>query len=235
MAKSKQKSQKIKGSDWRKLFFELIVVFLGVTAGFVLNNWQQEKKDEQLERKYLSGFLQDARANATELKTKIEADRRWLAFAEPKLKTVQKSTISSKNASSFIKQMFEISKLDAQTGTYKDIVNSGNLNIISDYDLKKQIVTYHLAISNVQFLDEYFYKFHNDYVMPFIFKNFELLNGKLENTRVIHTTRFTNVIAGYYSMVQQRENAYGKLLKRNRALIKTLDQLDLPSENEDRE
>lgn len=48
MEKIKSKFPKIREYDWKKLFFELIVVFLGVTAGFLLNNWQLDKKDKQL-------------------------------------------------------------------------------------------------------------------------------------------------------------------------------------------
>ncbi len=78
MVKSKNKIQKIRDYDWKKLFLELIVVFLVVTAGFLLNNWQLEKQDELLEKKYMSGFLQDVNTNITELKTAIESDSLWL-------------------------------------------------------------------------------------------------------------------------------------------------------------
>jgi len=39
MAAVKNTIRKIKNYEWGKLFFELIIVFLGVAAGFVLNNW----------------------------------------------------------------------------------------------------------------------------------------------------------------------------------------------------
>jgi len=78
MVESKNQIQKIRDYDWKKLFFELIVVFLGVTAGFLLNNWQLEKQDELLDKKYMNGFLQDVNTNITELKTAIESDSLWL-------------------------------------------------------------------------------------------------------------------------------------------------------------
>ncbi len=89
MVKSKNKIQKIRDYDWKKLFFELIVVFLGVKAGFLLNNWQLEKQDELLEKKYMNGFLQDVNTNITELKTAIKSDSLWLNRAKPKLMRIK--------------------------------------------------------------------------------------------------------------------------------------------------
>jgi len=38
-------------TKWSKLILELFVVFLGVTAGFVLNNWRMSKQEYKLEQK----------------------------------------------------------------------------------------------------------------------------------------------------------------------------------------
>ena len=83
--------------------------------------------------------MQDVTTNITALKTAIESDSLWLNRAKPKLITIQKETITVDSANAVIKQIIFISKVGTQTGTYEDITNSGNLNIISDYILKKQI------------------------------------------------------------------------------------------------
>lgn len=85
MEKIKSKFPKIREYDWKKLFFELIVVFLGVTAGFLLNNWQLDKKDKQLEKRYMIGFLQDVNANIAELETEVDSDSLWLNRVKPQL------------------------------------------------------------------------------------------------------------------------------------------------------
>lgn len=119
--------------------------------------------------------------------------------------------------------IIQISKLGVQTGTYEDITNSGNVNILNDYDLKKQIVDYHVAILGVEFLDDYFYQYFGDFVMPFVFSTFSVLNGKLIDPQVIKTTQFENIIAGYYSIVTQRRAAYKALLERSYSLRDGLD------------
>jgi hypothetical protein len=141
--------------------------------------------------------------------------------------TIQQGVITVDSANSVIKLIANIAKVDIQNGTYEDITNSGNLNIISDYNLKKQIVDYHVAISGVEFIDNYFYQYFSSFVMPFIFSNFSVLNGTLDKPGIIKTNQFANVIAGYFSMVQQRKTAYEGLLEKSYSLRDQLKKLNL--------
>ena len=223
MPNSKYKILKIRNYDWKKLFFELIVVFLGVTAGFLLNNWQLEKQDERLEEKYLNSFLEDVNANISDLESLIESDSVWLSLARPKLMEIKAGTITLDSATSTLRMIVNISKSGLQSGTYENITNSGSLNIIGDYNLRKQIVDYHDAISGVGFIEDYFYQYFGDFVMPFIFSNFSVLRGQFSNPRIIKDIQFQNVIAGYYSMIQQRKKAYEGLLEKSYQLQKSLE------------
>ena len=142
---------------WKKIFIELLVVFLGVTAGFLLNNWQNEKKDELLETKYLNGFLRDAEKNISDLNETIAADSLWLKAMLAKLKKISDGTITVDSAEATIESITSISGITFQTGAYENITNSGNLNIIRDYALKEKIVDYYSLISDVKFFDNYFF------------------------------------------------------------------------------
>ncbi|MBD3223480.1 MAG: hypothetical protein GF313_02045 [Caldithrix sp.] len=212
MAKTKRQNHKRKAPDWKALFFELIVVFLGVTAGFLLNNWQLDKKDKLQEKKYLNGFLQDVRANIETLKQAVVSDSLWMVQTQSKLAQIKAGTITNDSADVVIKRLLKLSKLNVKKGTYENITDSGNLNIITAYDLREQIVDYHVTISGVEFIDEYFYQYFDDYVMPFIFNNVNMMDATLIDSDVKGIIAFSNVVGGYYSMVQQRQTAYNDLL-----------------------
>ena len=224
MAKSNKTKQNLRYSDWRKLFFELIVVFLGVTAGFLLNNWQLERQDQKLERKYLDGFLEDVKTNITELEKSVIEDSLWLDRVMPEIIRLKDKTFDPDSAASLVKGIVQISRAGIQKGTYQAITNSGNLNIITNYDLKKQIVDYHEAVKGIEFIDDYFYQYFGDFVMPFVLNNFSVLNERFRNPKVIQTVEFENVIAGYVSMVQQRKAVYQDLLDKSYSLKKVLEE-----------
>jgi hypothetical protein len=202
---------KFKIHDRRNLTLQLFVVFLGVTAGFLLNNWRISQQEQKLEEKYISAFLQDIDYNQAQLKKAINADSIWLRRVKPVILSLQKKTITIDSAAEVMPLITQISRLELRTGTYEEITNSGNFNIIDDFQLKGQIVDFHLEVKEIKFVDDYFYKFFNDMVMPFIFSEFSVVHGVFKNDEIIHSMEFGNVVAGYFSMVQQRNKAYKSL------------------------
>ena len=209
---------KLKNYNWEKLSLELVAVFLGVTAGFVLNNWQVEHQERRLEQKYISGFQQDVAYNNSELENALQADSLWLARTKPLILLVKEKTLPIDSAHVIMRLLSNISRIEYNTGTYSDITNSGNLNLITDFELKDQIVDYQIAINGVNFIDDYFYQYFSDFVMPLIFREYNILNGEFGDLTVIKSNSFSNVFAGYYSMIQQRQAAYKSLLVKSKSL-----------------
>jgi len=128
------------------------------------------------------------------------------------LNSIINKSIKLDSAQAMIKMIVKISRLDANKSTFEEISNSGNLNILTDFELKSQIVKYYLDLGGVEFIDEYFNKYFSDFVMPFILSEYSVLTGEFNNKSVVNSVRFSNVVAGYYSMVQQRVAAYESLL-----------------------
>ena len=224
MSESKKKFRSF-NYDWKRLFFELIVVFLGVMAAFLLNNWQAERKEDELEQKYLEDFIQDLDYNITALKKSIEADSASIARMKSALVSIRERKISVDSANALIKKIVLFYRTDFKTSAYENITNSGKLNIIKDFTLRKQIVDYHISISEAKFIDNYFYQYFNDFVMPFIFSNFSILKGKMNNPEVRKTDYFANIVAGYFSMIKQRKVAYEDLLLQSYKLKNKLKQV----------
>ena len=209
--------------DWRKLGFELVVVFLGVTAGFLLNNWRIERQEKKLEQKYITGFLQDLQSNITELELALKEDSIWLENASPLLQTITERNIPHDSAKTMMKNIVKFSKLNASKGTYLDIINSGNLNILSDFKMRSELINYHQKLNGVELFDDFFYQYFNDFVMPFLFKEFDILEVEFNNPEIIHSKQFANLFAGYFSMIQQRKATYSDLLKKSYTLKKILE------------
>jgi len=204
--------------NWSSLSLELIVVFLGVTAGFLLNNWRTEQQQQLLEQKYISGFLEDVNKNINELQQSINSDSLWLKRAVPIIKSLQNKSLAADSAKAVIQMVMTISNIKINTDTYEDITNSGNLNIINDFDLKATIVNYNGVVKGVEFIDKFFYEYFNSFVMPFVFEEFDVLNQEFYKPYAYKSGSFSNMFAGYYSMVQQRKAAYKELLDKSYAL-----------------
>ena len=208
--------------DFSKLFFELIVVFLGVTAGFLLNNWKEKSSNKEIEKKYLENFADDIESNNTQLLKEIRKDSLWIKDVTPILKRIKNGNITLNLANGLLDKMTTVSMVTFKTGTYENIINSGNLNIISNYDVREQIVDYQLLLSDAKFLDDYYFQYFNEFVLPLLMTNYNFINKKITYKKVIYSTKFQNIASGYYSLKKQQKDSYKALLKSGKKLLKLL-------------
>ena len=170
------KKIRLKNYNWGKLGLELLVVFLGVSSGFILNNWREENQQLELEQKYISGFIADVEDSIDELERMNKKDSLWMVAAQRNISDLKARTLSKDSADALLIRIIQINKIEIKKGTYEDIINSGNLNLIRNFDLKGEIVDYGLAVEGVTFVDDYFHQFFNKYVMTFVFKEFDVIN-----------------------------------------------------------
>ena len=218
MMKSKLFKWNLKKYNWGKLGLELLVVFLGVTSGFLLNNWREQQKEAKLEQQYIEGFLSDVNENITQLEELNTLDSLWLKQARENVLDIQNNTLSKDSAEAMMKKIVVINKMEPHEVTYEDIKNSGNLNLIQNFKLKSKIVDYQITLKGVRFVDDYFYQYFNDFVMPYVLSEFNVLTGHFKEEASFETVEFSNVFVGYYSMVQQRSAVYKDLLSQSKEL-----------------
>ena len=82
MAKlSKRKNSKTP-FGWLRLSLELIVVFVGITGGFLFDSYREDRSDRKLEQKYLQSLHQNLVADSALIKNHIKEDRNNLDISK---------------------------------------------------------------------------------------------------------------------------------------------------------
>ena len=61
--------------DWKNHIIELLVVFIGITLAFMLNNWRENEKNNQIENQYLESFHEEIIYSSTKLDTIIKTNK----------------------------------------------------------------------------------------------------------------------------------------------------------------
>lgn len=197
---------------YRKLLLELLVVFLGVTAGFIMNNYKAGQKEKELEIHYLKGFLSDVNSNITSYQEYLDQDSAWLDAMRPMVLQMQADSFPADSATVLLDMVTEIGKASVYNATYQDVSNSGSLSLIQNLALRRALADYQLRIADGTFLDEYFYRFFNSYVTPIVMRDYDILGNHFIPVEIMDDPHFTNVILGYLSMIQQRRQVYGDLV-----------------------
>ena len=111
-------------------------------------------------------------------------------------------------------QLVQTSKSAFQTGTYTDILNSGNLHLIDNFDLRSEITSYHEALNDLELIEDYTYTYFSTYNMTYALNTFDFMSQEQPDIAILQDREFTNILVGYFSMIGQRMNAYKKIRRK---------------------
>lgn len=218
------RNQQRKRIDWRLSFIDLLVVFVGITLAFMINRAYENYKDGQLEFKYLSGFQQSLQADADSLKGVLEHDRSVREHSADLMQMLRKRTVVEDSALLILARMSAISFFTPQQTTYQSIKQSGNLNLISDYRLREQIIRYYEKYDELKLQQEFFFRYVADFLTPFFYENIDLMEQKIINKKALATSRFKNLISGYSVLLNQNIAYFESALAMSEELLEQLDE-----------
>ena len=209
--------------NWLATIIELFVVFLGVTAGFVLQNYNQGKSEKELEAKYLQGFRDDVTENIASLESQYDSDSVWLFTHHYAILQIVKDSLRSDSAALILESMAMFSKFTAQNVTYLNVTNSGNLGLIRDYDLRQHLVKYHMELDEFNLLEEYYHDYHKKDLIPYLIRNFDIFKKVFALSSGHQQLEFQNLFASTFSFKQQRIEGYHDLIESSNTLLAELD------------
>jgi hypothetical protein len=209
--------------EWKNHLIELIVVFFGITLAFMLNNWREQAKNNQIESQYLSSFHDEIVNSNAKLDTIIKTNKVKIRYLTNTIALLKSDKLQADSTMAVIAQMAQISLFIPKTNTYESIKNSGNFNIIESYEIRSKIIEYYESFEGKRLVEEYYKMYINNYIIPYFFENVDILNSKIINKKGIESYRLNNLIVGYYQLLVQVVDTYDNIYKLNKLLIFALE------------
>jgi hypothetical protein len=208
--------------NWLNHSIELIVVFIGVTAAFMLNTVREDYKDTQSEQQYLNSFLNNLSYDSALVKEVIDFNRSKIERLNGYIILIKSDNLTVDSAAVLCGDMSANFQFSPKTITYESIVNSGNFGIISNYKLKEELIRYYKGFDDMKLKEQIFNEFLKDYLIPFIYANFDMLNQKIKTPNAIKGHSFSNLVLGYYALLSQSLESYEKSQNNNSYLQKII-------------
>ncbi|MFD1063240.1 DUF6090 family protein [Winogradskyella litorisediminis] len=143
-----------KTKTWKYTLREIIIVIIGITIAFSMNKCAESRTDAKLKEQYLSNLKSDIEADKLQLTKNAKDLKQKLKICEeliPILNTGKKQGMPLMN-STF--ELVQYNTFSPQDITYKTLINSGDLKLIDDFDLKTSIqghYTQYEQLSDVYF------------------------------------------------------------------------------------
>jgi hypothetical protein len=206
--------------NWLYYLIELLVVFIGVTAGFLLNNWREDAVEKKMEHKYIESFYSEVLLDRSNLDSLILHSQLKVDNLLNVLKQTEviNKPLTEELAQKIVLEIMYIEWLSTANETYDDIINSGNLNLISDFNLKEKISSYYTFMNEVNNVEQFYTKHMDSYGFPVLYKSFHLYKQEFINKESYQTLEFTNMYLGVIALLQQNNEKYKEALEKNKAL-----------------
>jgi len=217
--KTTNRRQKI---NWLNHFIELVVVVIGITLAFMLNNWREGYVDHQLEKKYLNSFMDDLNFDRVQLDSLILYNETKLKDINRLITFLKNKDVENDSVLIVFAQMMMFTPFDPNVTTYQSIKNAGDFGLISDYRLKENLIKYYQNLESKKYFDNLFNSYLNDYIIPFALENINFEEQRFVNRKNLLHYRFKNLTIGYYRLLNQYLDYYKNLREECTQLLSQL-------------
>ena len=209
--------------NWANHFVELIVVIIGITIAFMLENWRQENANHDLEQKYLNSLKSDLMSDNKLLDSTVSSVEKQISKLRDFITEIKTGTVVKQKAENIIPQVLISYGFAPKLATYQSITNSGNLNIITDYKLIESLASYYNSYDEISIKEKGLYDYQLKFVLPYVYENVDFLSGKMVNKSAINGFEFKNIVTGYYTLVGQNLEAYKNYQLANKELLENIE------------
>ncbi len=201
---------------------DTLVVFLGVTAGFLLNNWAGEQRERRLESRYLHQFFHEIAANQRMLDSAARQDSLWLAHTEP-LAGLSSAQLGDDSVLLLVvRQMTQWGKVTPSSITYDDMISSGRLHLVQDDRLRRALLEYYQHLEEFPDLDAILRDYFMDRILPALIQKASMGSGELMDASLTSRIHLHNLFLGYRSIRAARLRLYRSTLTQGDSVLRML-------------
>ena len=209
--------------NWRYAIGETIIVIIGVSVAFALNNWAENRKDKRIERLYLSNLKSDLQKdlemlehNASRLEKKLETTRQVLPLLGQS--TERKDSVSLK--------FFSLSdpvNFYAKDATYRTLVNSGDLKVIADFEIKSSIEEFYGNYNTLLKDYERFDYFSKEFIAHFYVHEIDWGKVRSGNYDFLESKMVRNMTSSMFGIFKLKLKSTKTAIEQCKSLIALID------------
>jgi len=124
---------------------EIILVVIGILIALQINNWKQKQVNQQNEILYLNNLKKDLTNQIIEIDNQINYETRLLLESEVIIKRFEKDNVIIIDTLLIgtVNRIADRRTFNTINPTYVELINTGNMTLISDNSFKNQLISYH--------------------------------------------------------------------------------------------
>ena len=230
------------GKYFKYAIGEILLVVIGILIALQINNWNEERKQNNLEQEYLKALKTEFENNLNEVDRVIKLNAGLLKSAQ-KLAQYMGPEIPDITDKELSRLFFKTVSAEVQyrpgSGVTNEILNSGKLNIFKNGELKNALASHDGLLLRIRFQESQELSRLRYKLIDFVEDNvssrrmafdafgelFGVDKGKFldSNLHLLTSKKFDNQLAGFMYTSGFLEDRYRELKKQIQRIIKIID------------
>jgi len=159
----------MKDIKWLNHLIELVIVILGISIAFSINKYAESRKELKREVIFLESFLDEIEEDIPELDSTIIKIDHFKQSLEKLIAVIEGENQHIDSLKKYIGSgLYSIYVQDPNTTTFESLQSSGSLDIIQNFELRKEIIHYNRYIEGLDFIQEWDFKHHNEESLQYL-------------------------------------------------------------------
>ena len=155
---------KIKNINYKYFFSELFIVVVGILIALSLNSWREDNANKSHEQFYLISLKTDFEQSLTSLNEIYNQNQNSYSAVKNVLEIIGSGDVNltyDYSKSLMSKNLFGFNRFVPTSGTYKEIISTGSLQILDDDELRIALSSWDdMILRNRQLEDVMFWQYH---------------------------------------------------------------------------
>lgn len=217
---------KQKNSFW-SYFLEILVVIIGISAAFTLDRWASANKENELERNYKSSLVADLNKDIEDLQLVIDSTNTILRNVGEVFQYNYDNAPVGSYKRRHVVSTYLASYFYPQNGTYVSLINSGDIAVMKDFDLKTALSDhYNIKYKEIERIDQVIKNLVDNMIQPYMIENIEFLitADGIGSAAPLKTNHATNMMGSMFNLMSARQQAYQDLKSACEELLKDLNE-----------
>ena len=135
--------------DTKRLASEFVVIFLGVLVALGVEQWWEYRQDRILESEYYASIINDLKIDVTEYETSVRVGKQSVSLSKELLNVIISSgeVEVSRPLNEVLYYSTFVNYPERSTGTFDELMSSGNIRLLRDAEIKSALFAYHREIN----------------------------------------------------------------------------------------
>lgn len=141
---------------WTTLFAELVLIVAGILIALYIDGWAQDRQDRDREATYLRLLSDDLALIEAEIAQSVEFENSVLTTGKAFLDAISMmdSAADHRPLNGMLGEMSVRRTLSVVSAAYEDLTSTGNIQLIRNPDLRRQIVRYFANVERLELIVE---------------------------------------------------------------------------------